>query len=477
MHEQDFAKLFGKRPTTIKLDLERMRAAHLLLGEPALRTPTILVGGTNGKGTTCAFLTQLLRHAGFKVGLYTSPHLVHVSERIQVTGENIDDEQIRLQWQSLQKRLPASLYADLTFFEVITLIAFMQFAASDTDVNVVEVGLGGRLDATNILDPLVSVVTSIGLDHQQYLGNTISLITGEKAAIARTGRSLFFGQIADGSRSSAESTAKMNAYAKAHQVPLLVAGEDFVVAPGPKAAIELQLPGLKYLRLSLSAAMRAQPLFIQRNFALAVAVVYQLFAEEKLPRPDPAQSTETFLKTAVKGFPYADQPWPATASGRFQRLQVQYGTAKQRRELILDVGHNPDGIQALHDALMINAAGSETPRRFPGFVSILADRDFNAMLDVLKGILDPIVLFRIDHERSWQQQQLAPAHQQLPFFGDFASAWAHAESHFPKSSASEPWIVCGSVLAVGDVLQRCQVKLGTTPFGKPLLGHLPRNEQ
>lgn len=178
------ADLFALTVNGIKPGLERMEALLAALDAPHERLLTIHVAGTNGKGSTCAMLASILRHAGYRVGVYSSPHIHTFNERISVQGALIDDADIA--------RLAAPLVADArqhgwTFFEVTTAMAFRYFAERRVDVAVIETGLGGRLDATNVITPLVSVITSIDIDHVEYLGPTLDSIASEKAGIIKPG--------------------------------------------------------------------------------------------------------------------------------------------------------------------------------------------------------------------------------------------------------------------------------------------------
>ncbi len=173
-----------------KFDLAHMRVLAAALGEPQTAFPAILIAGTNGKGSTAATLASILNAAGCRTGLYTSPHLVRVNERIQINGIHISDQDFaRLYFQvdDTGQRLvrEGRLPHPPSFFEVLTALAFLYFAEQKIHIAVLEVGLGGRLDATNIVDPILSVITDIALDHQDYLGNTIAEITREKAGILR----------------------------------------------------------------------------------------------------------------------------------------------------------------------------------------------------------------------------------------------------------------------------------------------------
>src|ERR1700729_2759973 len=177
---------------THKFDLAHMRVLLAALGNPERRFPSVLVAGTNGKGSTSATLAAILQASGLKTGLYTSPHLVRINERIRVDGLAISDNDFAL-LHDVVGRTAERLVSegDLpwhpSFFEMLTAMAFEYFARSRPDVVVLEVGMGGRLDATNVVEPRISVITDISLDHQQYLGETVTEIAAEKAGIIRPG--------------------------------------------------------------------------------------------------------------------------------------------------------------------------------------------------------------------------------------------------------------------------------------------------
>src|SRR5580698_8280511 len=173
-----------------KFELDHMRVLASALGDPQKKFPSVLIAGTNGKGSTSATLSSILRAAGYRVGLYTSPHLVRVNERIRIDGSDISDDDFARFYFHVddtarklvdEGRLPAPP----SFFEAITALAFVAFAEAKIDIAVLEVGMGGRLDATNIVEPLLSVITDISLDHTEWLGSTITAIAREKGGILR----------------------------------------------------------------------------------------------------------------------------------------------------------------------------------------------------------------------------------------------------------------------------------------------------
>ncbi|MDZ7757609.1 bifunctional folylpolyglutamate synthase/dihydrofolate synthase [Rhodohalobacter sp.] len=184
--------------------LDRMISFCELMGNPQNSVPMIHVAGTNGKGTTCQMLASVYQEAGYKTGLYTSPHLIDVRERFKVNGEWIDDEHLLEFFQEFGKE---AIELKLTFFELTTAIAFWYFNKQKVDLAIIETGLGGRLDATNVIDPLVSVITSIGYDHTDILGDTLEEIAAEKAGIIKLNRPVVLGRLEPEAQSVIESIA------------------------------------------------------------------------------------------------------------------------------------------------------------------------------------------------------------------------------------------------------------------------------
>ncbi|MDP7552317.1 MAG: Mur ligase family protein, partial [Nitrospinaceae bacterium] len=215
--------LYGLIPTGIKLSLKNISRILRKLGDPQLKIQAIHIAGTNGKGSTAAFAESILRAAGYRVGLYTSPHLIHFSERIQINRHPVPESRlqdliVRIRKVVEEQNIPT------TFFEFGTAMAFLYFAEQETDINVIEVGLGGRLDATRLCAGTVSVLTSLSLDHTNYLGNTVQQIAFEKASITKEGGTVF---AAIGGGKGVLDVISKTAREKSARVKLL--GEDFRV--------------------------------------------------------------------------------------------------------------------------------------------------------------------------------------------------------------------------------------------------------
>jgi dihydrofolate synthase/folylpolyglutamate synthase len=199
--------------------LDRLKGLLARLGNPHQRYPSILIAGTKGKGSTSAMCESILRHAGYKTGLYTSPHLHSFRERIQLDGQLIDEGQLVALANELKPHFEAT--PGLTAFELITSVALMAFARANIDAAVLEVGLGGRLDATNAVDPTVAVITSISYDHMKILGDTLTLIAGEKAGIIRPGATVISAPQMD------EALAKIEQVCQEKQAHLIVVDRDW----------------------------------------------------------------------------------------------------------------------------------------------------------------------------------------------------------------------------------------------------------
>jgi len=306
-----------------------------VLGCPERHFPTIHIGGTNGKGSTCAFVAHELEARGWRVGLYTSPHLVSATERITVNSVPITESAFA-QWTTLLK--PHIERLDASFFEATTAIAFADLAARAVDVAVIEVGLGGRLDATNVLTPLVSAVTKIALEHTDYLGTDLKGIAREKAGIAKPEVPFITGESDPEIRSELVNEAKRR-------------------GAKPIITVDTTLRPRKDTRVGLLGRHQVA------NALVAHAVL------NALPKP---------FGPVGKNFPasFADAYIP----GRFE----------VRGKWIFDVAHNPDGMRVVVDAIR----STRPPIRRPlhALVGIRNDKDWRTMLDVLQPVVDRLVL-------------------------------------------------------------------------------------
>jgi dihydrofolate synthase / folylpolyglutamate synthase len=460
-----------------KFDLAHMRVLAEALGDPQAGFPSVLIAGTNGKGSTAATLSSILTAAGYRTGLYTSPHLVRVNERIQIDGVQIPDEDFaRLYFQVDETARTlvesASLPHPPSFFEVLTAVAFLYFSGKNAaeatvrepegtavDIAILEVGLGGRLDATNIVEPLLSILTDISLDHQDYLGNTIAEITREKAGILRpAGTLITLPQHPEANQAIGEAAATLNlrAISAAPYIPDQIPG-----APRPESELwapeTSPLPVNRYsLTLEEESLEVDSPLLgqhQQRNLALAIAAAvelrnhkgYKLVQNERKSNQRGYNITKAHIEAGI-----SNTQWP----GRLELFAFPDGP-----HLLLDVAHNPAG------AWTLRAAIAQLPEAQPRTLlfSCLRDKDLKEMAQILFPLFDStsgelershdhIVFAPIDNPRAAHiDDLLASAHAlDIPAHAapHLAAALAQARSVTPPNGII---IATGSVYLVGEV--------------------------
>ena len=319
-----------------KFDLEHMRVLLQALGRPEKTFPSVLIAGTNGKGSTAATLASILRSSGLKTGLYTSPHLIRINERIRMGGEQISDEDFAQLYGAVDKAAEqlvetGELPWHPSFFEMMTAIAFRYFARERVNVAVLEVGMGGRLDATNVVEPLVSVIADISLDHQKYLGNTVTDIAREKAGIIRPGGVVVtLPQQPAANDVIGNTILEMDAtgISAAQYVPPVSPGSaEYQNAHTSRSRYPLEVMG-KQILVETPLVGRHQ----LRNVALAIA------AAEQVANKGFTGITAESIEGGIR-----DTTWP----GRFQIIEPKQGWP----ETVLDVAHNPAGAWALRSAL------------------------------------------------------------------------------------------------------------------------------
>jgi len=396
------------------------------LGSPERRYATVLVGGTNGKGSTAALLAAMLAAAGYRTGLYTSPHLERPAERIRIDGRSIEDERLV---SLLARVLACEPRGDLpTYFEAMTAAAFLAFAREEIEIAVVEVGMGGRLDATNLCDPLLSIVTSIDFEHEEFLGTTLAAIAGEKAGIFRRGRPAIVW---------AEQPAALAALAAA----AAGVGADFRAAGD--AVVRLAVASeSRGQRVTFSTATRTWQLALRlpgahqaNNLVLAVLAAEEL-AKRGYPRLDP--------ESIARGV--AGCEWP----GRLELV-----TLPHRRQVLLDAAHNPAGAERLAAYLH----GPALP--FTLLFGALADKDVGSMLTSLAPQAASVVLTRPPNPRAVPPAELAryllPA---LPV------SWHDDpdEALMTALGAAPPLVVaCGSIYLIGELRGALRRRFGVPP--------------
>jgi dihydrofolate synthase/folylpolyglutamate synthase len=416
------AWLFDRPTGGIRWGLERTQELLAGVGDPHRRFRSLHVGGTNGKGSVSALCDAALRAAepGRTVGLYTSPHLVSFDERIRIGGRPVERELLL----ACEARLrPDIERTGATFFEATTAIAFLCFAEAGVEVAMVEVGLGGRLDSTNVLDPIACAVTNVARDHTEYLGETLEEIAAEKAGIFKRGVPAVTGE------RRGPALDVLRSRAEAAGAPLVVLDEiasvdDVSVSlDGTRFRLESARWGSRELRLPLPGAHQA------RNAALAAELLGVL--------PDELRPG---WEAIAEGF--ATVRWP----GRMQVERIR-GTT-----WVLDVAHNAAGVAALAATL----DGLDLPRPVVLVAAILKDKDWAEMLPPLLARCDAAVLTIAPSSPASRRWEPASAAEQAGAFSgvplriipDFSAALRRAETLAPHGTV----LVTGSVHTVGDAL-------------------------
>ncbi|WP_186001903.1 MULTISPECIES: folylpolyglutamate synthase/dihydrofolate synthase family protein [Corallococcus] len=350
-------------PSGIKLGLERVRDALAALGHPERDFPALHVAGTNGKGSTCAFVARALEAAGHRVGLYTSPHLVRVNERIRVAGEDIPDDVFGQRILEVLERYPSARADPMTYFEFGTVVALWHFSRERVDVAVLETGLGGRLDATSAAAPVVTCVTPVSFDHMEYLGHTLREIAGEKAGIFKPGVPVVL------SRQDPEALDALLGRAEQLAVPVRLEGRDFGLAPESEGRLAYRGPvwSLGGLTLALRGPYQHQ------NAAVALACLEVLHERGVAVTPEAAR---VGLATAR---------WP----GRLEEVA-------DAPTVVVDGAHNPAGVAVLLEALRTLYAARPLHLVF----GVVADKDRGPMLRALFPLAASVHLTPLDTPRS-----------------------------------------------------------------------------
>jgi dihydrofolate synthase/folylpolyglutamate synthase len=447
-----------------KFDLEHMRRLLGSLDHPEGRFPSVLIAGTNGKGSTAATLASILRASGLNTALYTSPHLVRINERIRVNQEEIGDDDFARLHDEVDRaadRLVASgeLPWHPSFFEMLTAIAFLYFARAKVDIAVLEVGMGGRLDATNVVDPSLSVITDIALDHEKYLGYTVEEIAREKAGIIRPGGVVvLLPQQPQASDVIGSRVVELGARA--------VSAVPYMPPVGPRSPAYFSQPSGSLSsvpegdggeageegseRSSAGATSRYRLQFMEteiavetplvgrhqyRNIALALAAARELADRGFRITPD---SVERGLRATR---------WP----GRFQVLPAR----GLEPEYVLDVAHNPSGAWALRSTLSACYEG----RRLLLIFGALRDKAIGQMGDILFPLAERVLVTAVDNPRAATQDEIRRSVRvsvDMEDVPNVASALARARE---QGAGERVVVITGSIYLVGEAMRWLRVRI------------------
>lgn len=416
--------LFGLQKHGIKLALSNSFKLMGLLGDPHRKFRSVHVAGTNGKGSTAAFIAGMLQAAGYRVGLYTSPHLISFTERIRINGAAISEARVAELAQRVRDCYRGAAAPDgqgplnPTFFEVTTAIAFMYFAEEGIDIGVIEAGMGGRLDSTNVITPLVSVITNIDLEHQEFLGMTLEQIAAEKAGIIKPGVPVVAGSV----QPAALGVIEREAEAKSAQLYFL--SRDFAwknLTPGRDQVFDYQgiMRSFDAMRIVMLGRYQVD------NACLALAAV-ECLRIAGVPVDDSA------LRRGLE-----QTRW----EGRLERVA-------NRPDIYLDGAHNPASAKKLAEAVRDLKPAY---RRIILIIGILGDKDYRGVLSELAPLADHVVATKPRYSRAMDVPTLAA--EIGKFHASVDTAETVEDALLKAGEAASPddlVLITGSLYVVGD---------------------------
>ena len=426
-----------------KFDLAHMRVLLGALDHPENNFPAVLVAGTNGKGSTAATLASILEVSGLRTGLYTSPHLLKINERIRLDGREIPDDDFAL-IHDLVDRTAERLVSEgelpwhPSFFEMLTAIAFEYFSRKKVDMAVLEVGMGGRLDATNVVEPRVSVITDISLDHQKFLGNTVAEIAREKAGIIRPGGvvvTLPQQPQANHVIGNAILDAGARAVSAVPYVPPVAPGTGYPITTGRSGNAVFRYP-LQVLGKQILVETPLVGRHQLRNLALAVASAEEL----------KGQGFPITADSIARGI--RETRWP----GRFHILPP----SGRWPEVVFDVAHNPAGAWALRSTL----SAAYEDRRLIFVFGAMRDKAIGEIAEILFPLAERVFATRADNPRSATSAEIHAAASRTAVEMEESEGVSEAlERARAMAGSAGVIVVTGSIYIVGEAMRHLGVRI------------------
>lgn len=395
----------------VKPGLERIKDLLKSLGDPQDKVPGIIIAGTNGKGSVAAAIASILSAAGYKVGLYTSPHLIDITERIKTSNVRISKSDLssillELKQTSEQEEIEPS------YFEIITAASFIYFAREKVDFNVLEVGLGGRWDATNVITPLLSIITNITLEHTEYLGDTIAEIAGEKACIIKPKVPVITSAVGDGFK-VIEQVSNEN------DSPLIVFNRDFVVNFDIEDSFDYR--GCNFDLKNIKSNLKGS--YQKNNLSLAIAAI------EILNKNKQISITEKVIREGL-----SKVSW----EGRFEIV-------RENPPLIIDSAHNPGAAKSLVESIV----ESYPDIKFTFLIGMLDDKGHLEFLKEISSIAEKLIITKVPSERTADIKQLHIMAQEhidnVEVIEDFETAYSTV------LNSNTPSCITGSLYLVGAI--------------------------
>ena len=403
-------KLFSLHQFNIKLGLDNISGFLKLIGNPQQNLKTFHIAGSNGKGSTAAFIASILRESGFNVGLYTSPHFVRFNERVKINGLEIPDVYIAGFISSYEKEIDK---LQLTFFEVTTALAFQYFYDRKVDYAVIETGLGGRLDATNVLNPLGIIITTISKEHTQILGDTIEKIAYEKAGIIKDNSKVFTGRMPE----TAEEVIKKRCEETSSELFML---NDYILGEDETVELYTEEIELDDWHIPLKG-------FYQRyNAALASLAVIKAL---NITNPHPVEKgiRNVIINTGIQG---------------------RYDYYKSSPDIIFDSAHNPESIKNF-----ITAFSKEEKRygKKTLLFGVMKDKAVGEMLLIVKDHFDEIHICRASYERALPVEEISLIAEKLNIKTIIERNIIDFIRDFEGKEQNECLVVMGSMYLIGDI--------------------------
>jgi dihydrofolate synthase/folylpolyglutamate synthase len=411
-YSKTLQQIYDLRGGMIDLRLDRMHQALALFDHPENSFSSIHIAGTNGKGSTAAMLHCMLSSAGYRTALYTSPHLVSFTERIRLDGNEITQSEVVEIAQEIWQKT-AAVDVPLTFFEFNTVIAFVYFARRKADVAVVEVGLGGRLDATNVITPVVTAITTISKDHEAYLGPDELSIAREKAGIIKPQIPVVIGKVSE------DVAQLLRKIAEERRSPSYLQGADFSFSLKDDRFFDYT--GIKQYFFDIELALIGRHQRSNASVALAVMELIQ----GRFP------IDEATMRTGLRKV-----RWP----GRFDIMI-------ERPTVVLDGAHNPEGVKALVEELQWRRQGRNVKLLF----ATMADKDWDIMVRGLASAVDEVVFTRVNMERSADPRMLAEKLGKPIPHRVITDSRAALKTLLDEANDRDLIVVAGSLYLLGEV--------------------------
>ncbi|MBM2815501.1 MAG: Bifunctional folylpolyglutamate synthase/dihydrofolate synthase [Ignavibacteria bacterium] len=425
--ERILEKLFSLHRFGIKPGLERTLKLLESCGNPHLQFPSVHIAGTNGKGSVSSIISSILIESGCKTGLYTSPHLVKFNERIKINGEDIEDD---IFIELTNRLLPLAMEMKATFFEITTVLAFLYFAEKKVDIAVIETGMGGRFDSTNVLEPLISIITNIDYDHQEYLGDTLEEIAFEKAGIMKYHTPCVLGNINHSVKSIfLDKASELNI--TTYWAQEYCKGRIILTKKELHQIINLKTPNNEYENLEMPLAGKHQ----LDNLMIALTAAELLSYKFKI-------NTNSIKNGILK---------LKENSGLKARIEL----IREEPPLIIDVAHNPDSTKIMIETLELCGWGTT---KFNILFGVMEDKDIMQMLKSVKPMCNRLIATQPKIERARKAPEISKIAGRLEFI-DIVTEPDSTKALEKLLFYNEPALIFGSFYLIGEILPLLDFKL------------------